>query len=210
LKWDVEQVRIEPSDPADPELQALIQATLAKHLTTEETAVVGRSTRAMAPREAAQFAVEAARTAAKADVALIGGTTFGAGLPAGAVTRFAFDACIRFDGTLFVAEIDGRQLAALLARANHGPNTPFAARTGENLVAALAPGLDAIEPARRYRLVTTDWVAKNAKSYFGENPPALTEQPGLKLKPVVMSALRSTDGAPRGDLFPVEPARESR
>jgi len=38
-------------------------------------------------------------------------------------------------------------------------------------------------------LVTTDWVAKNAKNYLGENPPALTEQPALKLKAAVMRAL---------------------
>ena len=47
-----------------------------------------------------------------------------------------------------------------------------------------------IDDRRRYRFVTTDWVAKNARTYLGENPPALTEVPGLKLKAAVLAALR--------------------
>ena len=186
--WNVEQQRIGPDDPADEKLAALIRATLAQHLTAEETVVVGRTTRALGPTEAALFAVEAARRAAGADFALVGATTFGAGLPAGEVSRFALDACVRFDGPLFTAEVDGAWLQQLLARCNQGPATPWADRAGENLVAA-APA--EIIPGRRYRFVTTDWVAKNAKSYLGETAPALTEQPALKLKAAVMRALNS-------------------
>ena len=184
--WSVEQQRIAPDDPVDETLAALIRVTIEQNLTTEETAVVGRTSRALGPTEAARFAVEAARRAAGADCALVGATTFGAGLPAGEVSRFALDACVRFDGSLFTAEVDGAWLQQLLARCNQGPDTPWANRAGENLVAA-APA--EIIPGRRYRLVTTDWVAKNAKNYLGENPPALTEQPALKLKAAVMRAL---------------------
>jgi 2',3'-cyclic-nucleotide 2'-phosphodiesterase (5'-nucleotidase family) len=159
---------------------------MAQHLTAEETVVVGRAPRALGPTEAARFAVEAARVAASADAAMIGATTFGAGLPAGEVSRFALDACVRFDGTLFVAEVDGAWLKKLMARANQGPDTPFAERAGENLV-AVAPVT--IEPGRRYRFVTSDWVAKNAKNYLGDNAPALHEQPDRKLKAAVIAAL---------------------
>ena len=186
--WSVEQQRIAPDDPVDETLAALIRATLEQHLTTEETAVVGRTPRALGPTDAALSAVEAARRAAGADCALVGATTFGAGLPAGEVSRFALDACVRFDGPLFIAEVDGAWLQQLLARCNQGPDTPWADRAGEKLVAA-APA--EIIPGRRYRLVTTDWVAKNAKSYLGETPPTLTEQPALKLKAAVMRALNS-------------------
>jgi len=186
--WSVEQQRITPDDPADKTLAALIRATLEQHLTTEETAVVGRTTRALGPTDAALFAVEAARRAAVADCALVGATTFGAGLPAGEVSRFALDACVRFDGPLFTAEVDGAWLQQLLARCNQGPDTPWANRAGENLVAA-APA--EIIPGRRYRFVTTDWVVKNAKSYLGETPPTFVEQPALKLKGAVMRALHS-------------------
>jgi 5'-nucleotidase / UDP-sugar diphosphatase len=188
LHWTVEQTKIADRDPADPALAKLIRETLAQHLTAEETAVVGRTKRALAPSEAAAFAVEAARRAAHADVAVIGATTFGAGLPEGDVSRFALDACVRFDGTLFVGEIDGVRLKKILARANQGPDKPFTDRAGENLV-AIAPA--EIVPTRTYRLVTTDWVARNAANYLGENPPALTEQPDLKLKPAVTAALHA-------------------
>jgi 2',3'-cyclic-nucleotide 2'-phosphodiesterase (5'-nucleotidase family) len=187
LRWEVEQQPLAADDPADPALANLIRETLAAQLTPAETAIIGRTPRALGPGEAAMFAVEAARAAAGAEAALIGATTFGAGLPAGAVARHEFDACVRFDGPLFVAEVEGAWLQALLARANQGPDTPFAARAGENLLVA-APA--AIEPGRRYRFVTTDWVAKNARTYLGENPPALAErQPELKLKAAVLAAL---------------------
>ena len=119
-------------------------------------------------------------------MAVVGATTFGAGLPAGDVTRFEFDACVRFDGALFTADVDGAWLKKILARANQGPDTPFAERAGENLI-AVAPAV--IEPVRRYRFVTTDWIAKNAKTYLGDDPPALVERPELKLKAAVISAL---------------------
>lgn len=185
--WHVESRVLRADDPADPDFARRIAATLAEHLTAEETAVVGRTARALGPSEAAAFAVAAARTAAGADVAVVGATTFGAGLPAGDVSRFAFDACVRFDGPLFAAEVDGAWLRRLVARCNHGPDTPFAARTGENLVAAAGP--QRFEDGRRYRFVTTDWIAKNAAQYLGENPPALAEVPGLKLKAAVLRAL---------------------
>jgi hypothetical protein len=72
--------------------------------------VVGRTTAALGPAEAARFVVAALREAAGADAAFIGNTTFGAGLPGGAVTREEFDACVRFDGTIFTAEVDGARL----------------------------------------------------------------------------------------------------
>jgi 5'-nucleotidase / UDP-sugar diphosphatase len=184
--WDVEQTAIKPTDPADPVLAKLVRETIAQHLTPEENVVVGRLPHALGPTDAARFAVEAARLAAGAEVALIGATTFGAGLPSGEVTRYAFDACVRFDGTLFTADIDGEQLTKILRHANQGPDTPFAERAGENLIAVAPAKLVA---GRSYRFVTTDWVAKNAVKYLGENPPALTERTDLKLKAAVVAAM---------------------
>lgn len=179
-------MRLAAGDPEDATLAALVRKTMSQHLTTEETTIVGKLREPLGPTEAARFAVEAARVAARADAAMIGGTTFGAGLPAGEVSRFALDASVRFDGPLFVAEVDGAWLRVLLDRSNQGPDTPFADRAGENLVAV---GPAAIDPTRRYRFVTTDWVARNAKNYFGANAPVLTEHPGLKLKAAVIQAL---------------------
>lgn len=188
-RWTVEQFPLAATDPADPELAALIQKTSAQHLTPEDLAVVGRNPTpaALAPAEAARFVVAALRTGAHADAAVIGATTFGAGLPAGDITRFALDACVRFDGTIFIAEITGAELAAILAKSNQDPATPLAARRGENLV-AVGPTTP-LDPARRYRLATTDWGAKNARTYFGSETLGFVEQPTLRLKALATAAL---------------------
>lgn len=186
VHWAIEQVEVDPARPADPELAALVRTAEAQHLEPADREVVGRLPRALAPGEAALLAVEALRVAAGVDVAVIGNTTFGGGLPAGEVTRYAFDACVRFDGAVAVAEVDGRRLAQILARANPGPDTPFAERAGEYLVAA-APA--EIDPARTYRLATNDWGVRNQRAYFGEVELAFTEVPGLRFKPAVLQAL---------------------
>lgn len=189
-QWTVEQFPLAAADPADPELAALITKTSAQHLTPSDLAVLGRNPTpaALAPADAARFVVAALRHAALADAAVIGATTFGAGLPGGDVTRFALDACVRFDGTIFIAEITGTELAAVLDKSNQDPATPLAARRGENLVAVGPSG--PFDPARRYRLATTDWAAKNARTYFGSDTLAFTEHPTLHLKALVTAALR--------------------
>jgi 5'-nucleotidase/UDP-sugar diphosphatase len=194
-RWTVEQIPVPSDGPADAELAMLIKETRAKHLTPEDTAVVGRSAAALGPAEAARMVVGALREAAGVDAAFIGNTTFGAGLPAGDVTREEFDACVRFDGTIFTAEVDGARLRQLLAAANLGPDTPFELRRGEFSHAAGPAGID---PAKTYRLATTDWGARNTARYFGE--PALTwrEQAGLRLKAAVLAKLNGTNAAPAG------------
>jgi len=186
-RWDVEPVLLDAAAPGDPRLAETIRQTLEKTLTPEDRAIVGRTARALAPGEAARFVVEAVRAATGADAAVIGATTFGSGLPAGGVSRFAFDACVRFDGTLCVGEIDGAALRRLLAGANQGPDTPFAERRGENLI-FVAP--KDVVPGKRYRIATNDWAAKNAAAYFGGDAPVWQERPELKLKAVVTDALQ--------------------
>jgi 2',3'-cyclic-nucleotide 2'-phosphodiesterase (5'-nucleotidase family) len=186
-RWSVAQSPLAVTDPVDPELAALIQKISAQHLTSEDLVVLGRNASALAPGAAARFVVAALRTAARADAAVIGATTFGAGLPAGEVTRVALDACVRFDGTIFVAEISGTELTAILAKSNQDPATLFSARRGENLV-AVGPALP-LDPARRYRLATTDWGAKNARTYFGSETLGFVEQPNLRLKSLATAAL---------------------
>ena len=188
LRWSVSQ---EPlgENSSDPEISALVRETLAQQLTEEEQVVVGRSPLTLGPGDAARLVVEAARVAVAADAAMVGGTTFGAGLPEGPVTRFAFDACVRFDGPLFMAEVSGAWIKRLLARSNQGPETPWADRAGENLV-TVAPAV--IDEGARYRFVTTDWVARNAAAYLGADAPALTQHPSARLKAAALAALRSS------------------
>lgn len=187
LRWTVEQKPIRAGDAADPEMATVVKRASDKYLTPDDTAVVGRLKVALDPREAALYAVAAVRSATAADVAVIGATTFGGGLPGGTVTRYAFDNCVRFDGPLFAGEITGAQLQQLTARANQGPETPFDERSGENLVLV---GPAAIQPQRRYRLVTSDWIARKPQDYLGANAPALTQLPDATLKGCVLQALQ--------------------
>lgn len=185
-RWVVEQIPLPADGPADAELAALIRETRAKYLTAEDTAIVGRLPAALGPGAAARWVVGALRQAAGVDAAFVGNTTFGAGLPAGDVTRAEFNACVRFDGTIFTAEVDGARLRQLLTAANLGPDTPFEQRRGEFSFAA---GPDVIEPKKTYRLATTDWGARNTARYFGEPALVWQEQPALKLKAAVLPAL---------------------
>lgn len=184
--WQVEPVALRDSDPADPEMAALISEVRAHYLQPEDRAAIGRTTGAASKAEAARSAAEALRMSAGVDAAFIGNTTFGGGLPAGDVTREAFDAFVRFDGAIFVAEVDGRRLRQLLAAANQGPGTPFAERRGEFNFAA---GPAETDPARTYRIATTDWGARNTDRYFGEPAIAWTERTGLRLKAAVLARL---------------------
>lgn len=185
LRWQVEQVAVPADGPADPDLAGLIRDVRERWLTPEDRAVVGQSKRAMGTAEAARFVARVLREGAKVDAAFVGNTTFGAGLPAGDVTQLEFDACVRFDGPIYTALVDGARLTALLA-ANQGPETPFAQRAGEF---NFADGPAEIETGRRYRIATTDWGAKNTARYFGEPAIAWTERPELHLKALVRARL---------------------
>ncbi len=185
--WSVEQTSIPIDGPVDAELAGLIRETRLKYLTPDDTAVVGRSPRAMPPEEAAKFVIGLLASSAGVDAAFVGNTTFGAGLPEGEISRIEFDACVRFDGTIFTAEVDGARLQSLLADANQGPDRPFDKRHGEFLFAV---GPAQIDPAKRYRIATTDWGVRNTESYFG--PPAIAWQElgGAKFKVRILAGLK--------------------
>lgn len=185
--WEVEQLPLSASDPADSELSALIARTMENCLRPAERESVGDTAFERSPSAAASFVVEALRQATQADAAIVAGTTFGAGLPQGPVSRYALNACVRFDGAIFAGEIEGAQLNQLLARTNQGTDTPFAERQGENLVSASSRAR--FEPGRSYRLATIDWVVKNRARYLPQVTTEFTEAPELKLKAVAIQAL---------------------
>jgi 2',3'-cyclic-nucleotide 2'-phosphodiesterase (5'-nucleotidase family) len=142
--------------------------------------------RALPFREASIMAAAMVRDAADADVGAIGNTTFGDGLPRGAVTRHRFRAFLRFDNPLVRATVDGATLRAVLARSNHFEEMPFADRTGEYLVATpLAP----IVPGRRYTIATDGWIRANAERYLGTSALQFEEVSGPSLRDVVARGL---------------------
>jgi len=184
-RWDVEQ-RLISGDRADPKLSALIRETQVRYLTPTDREVVARIPAALAPYAAARLVTSALRSGVRADASFVPNTTFGNGFSSPEVTRAAFDACVRFDGPIFVGTVDGARLRELLKVANQTVDTPFAQRTGEfNMAEAPAT----IEDAQSYRIVTTDWGAKNSSRYFGASPILWHEQSGSTLKEVVLHAI---------------------
>jgi 5'-nucleotidase / UDP-sugar diphosphatase len=185
--WSVEQIQIPSEGPADPELAEIIKETRQKNLTSEDMVPVGRSKSAMSPGEAARWVTRILAGSAGVDAAFIGNTTFGAGLPSGEISRIEFDACIRFDGSIFVADVEGVRLRALLSEANQGTETKFESRRGEFLIAC---GPASIDPAKHYRIATTDWGARNSQNYFGLPAVEWHEFPGAKFKARVIEGLK--------------------
>lgn len=185
--WEIEQVPLTSSAPADPEIASLIKQTMDRYLTPAERETVGTTASELSPNAAATFVVEAVRQATMADAAIVGATTFGAGLPHGSVSRYALNACVRFDSTIFVGEIDGAQLDQLLARTNQGPSTPFAERQGEKIISAAKSSR--FEAGRVYRFATVDWIVKNQDRYLPNLRTTWVEHPDLKLKAIAIQAL---------------------
>ncbi|CDZ57079.1 metallophosphoesterase [Neorhizobium galegae] len=182
---ELARIEIDRTGPSSAVLKDLIPAVLAKHLKDEERAVIAKTGKAMTLGETARFAAQAMVAKTGADIGFIGHTSFGTGLPAGDVSRFDFNAGLRFEGKLMVSEVDATALAAILARCNQDGDIPLAARTGDFLYAApKAP-----EGKQRYKIVCNDWSAINRKSYFGREDIAFTEVPDVKLKQLVAETL---------------------
>jgi 2',3'-cyclic-nucleotide 2'-phosphodiesterase (5'-nucleotidase family) len=175
---------IDPTAPASEKLAALIPAVMAKYLTAEDTARVGKSGKAMSNDETGLFVAAAMAEKAGADIGFIGHTTFGAGLPEGDVSLYAFNSSVRFDGKMMKAEVDAKSLSEILARCNQFGDFAFAKRTGDYLYAnPKVPGKD------RFTIVCNDWSAKNQKSYFGREDMTFTEIPALMVKAVALEKL---------------------
>lgn len=181
----VEMRVVSPDMPADEGLSALIAAALDEHLTDAEREVIGESTVARDLPASILFATEAVRAATGADIAMLGHTTFGQPIPMGPVTRYDFDAYIRFDGDLQVAEVTGEQLSAILTRANQHRAASLDQRTGDFVHAA---EID-IDPAATYRLAVNGWTATNQGAYLGTEDLSFAPVEGLALKAVVAEAL---------------------
>ena len=181
----IEIVAIDRGATPSPTLGALIEKTLAQHLTSEERETVAKAAKAMTVDDAGRRVAELIATKTGADVGFIGHTSFGAGLPKGDIRRYDFNACLRFEGKLMVTEVDGEVLTQILSRCNQDGNIPLAKRTGDYLYAM--PENPAAKD--RYKLVCNDWSATNQKSYFGRTDLTFNEVQNVKLKQTVLEGL---------------------
>jgi hypothetical protein len=116
---------------------------------------------------------------------MLGHTTFGQPIPQGPVTRFDFDAYIRFDGDIRVAEVPGAVLSQIMGRANQHLASSLDQRTGDFVHAA---ALD-IDADATYRLAVNGWTAMNQGPYLGTEDLVFEPVEGLMLKAIVSEAL---------------------
>ncbi|MET3528212.1 metallophosphoesterase [Phenylobacterium koreense] len=170
---------------SSPRLATLIPGILAEALTDQERTILGASPAALSLGQTGRAVAAAMAAATGAHAGFIGHTTLGTGLPAGPVSRHAFDAVVRFEGKFMIAEVSRERLAAFMARSNQDRPMPLDHRNGDFLYG------DTI--ARRagplVRIVTTDWCASNQAEYFGVSDLVFREIPDLRLKPVAAKAL---------------------
>ncbi|MEM8551990.1 MAG: metallophosphoesterase [Pseudomonadota bacterium] len=181
----VTPVEIAPGDEGDAELTATITALEEEHLTAEDKATIATLDGPLDFTDGVFVAVEAVRKAADADVAFIGHTTFGTGLPAGNVRRYDFDAFIRFDGSILTAQVRGATLAAIMGRANQHEAATLEARTGDFVYAREIQ----IDAEATYTIAVNGWTARNQEAYLGTQNVPFREVPGMMLKSTVMDAL---------------------
>jgi len=176
---------IDPHGPNNADLSALIAATLSEHLTEAEQAVLGRAPATLSLGDTGRQVALGLATAASAHIGFIGHTTLGTGIQAGPVTRFAYDAIVRFDGKLMVAEVTPAQLRLILKRANQDRPLPLSERTGDFVYASPEPR----NITGPIKIATNDWCALNQAEYFGTTDLAFTEIPSPGIKALGRTAL---------------------
>ena len=130
----------------------------------------------------AQRTVEIMRDSAHTDVALSTASSFRQALPRGVVTLEALRAALPYDNEILVYPLRGDVVEKLLA---YGKS-----RQGSDSFAIVASP-NAIDPARTYRVATTDYLAKNAPGYRDFFAGLTAETPGLHVRDEVRKRIAS-------------------
>lgn len=172
----------------DAALTDVIEAQKAEHLTAEDSEIIANIPEAMDLHRSILVATDALRQATDADIALIGHTTFGAPLAAGPMSRYDFNAFVRFGGGLKVADVPGARLAQILTRANQFTAETLEGRTGDYVHVA---DVD-IDTGRTYRLAVNGWTAINQDAYLGTTDLPFEDVAELELKAVISDHLAAT------------------
>lgn len=168
------------------DLAEIIAAEKAKHLTAQDREIIADIPRSLDLHNSILIATDAMRLATQADLALIGHTTFGAPLSAGLLTRYDFDAFVRFGGGMKVASVTGDKLADILALANQFAAETLEQRSGDYVHVAKVD----LDSSKTYRLAVNAWTAINQKAYLGTEDLQFDDVEGLELKTVIVDHLR--------------------
>ena len=180
---------VEPG-AGDAALADVVAAQMGEHLTDEDNEIIAVIPRNFDIHNSILQATEAMRKATEADIAMIGHTTFGAPLSQGPLSRFDFNAFVRFGGGVQVAEVGGGQLLSILGRANQFAAKDLEGRTGDYVHVADHD----IDPSGNYRLAVNAWTAMNQKAYLGTEDLPFQDVEGLELKAVISDHLARTFG----------------
>ena len=182
IRLDSHNLHLAEMTETDPDLSALLASLDERYLDEDDLRIIGKVEQALTLSEAAAWAAEQISRATDADISLVNHTSFGAGLPAGGLPQFRFDAFLRFDNPVMVATVKGPTLRSILAL-----NDP---RNGHYLYAS------PLQPAdeKEYVLATTRWVAMeaNQERYLGTRL-VFEEVTGLTTRQILLQALKETE-----------------
>jgi 2',3'-cyclic-nucleotide 2'-phosphodiesterase (5'-nucleotidase family) len=184
---DVTRRAIAPDTTLDKGHAAAVREMVQKHLTEQDRVQVGRLAAPLGLGDAARVLAGAMARATQSHIGIMSHTTLGTGLPAGSITAYDLAAFIRFDGPLFLAELDGATVASLYGVANQDGELPLAARRGDFIYMNVEP----VSQAFRYRVVTNGWtrLPANQRRYFDREGLTFTEIPEKRLRAIMAEAL---------------------
>ncbi len=176
-------IPIAADSPEDPEIAAEVGRIVASadrelDVTVGQAAVELSARRELTRHQEAPFGdflADLAREITQADLALFNGGSFRSSIPAGPVTLKQIHQAFPFRNELVVGTLSGAQVLAALARSasldpqdNHGGFLQVSGVRyvidGRRLASATVDG-QPIDPERRYRVVTSDFLAEGGDGY---------------------------------------------
>ena len=180
-------VRVDGALPADALLQRRIEA-MERELEGDPAYApyfkpIGSTPRVIPVDDVAKRTVEVMRAAAKADVALSTASSFRQDIPAGTLTLEALRASLPYDNEIVVYAMSGADLRRLLA---------FGASLAGSDSFAIVAGGDFIDPAKTYRVATTDFLAHVASGYRDFFTGRSEEKTGLRVREELRKRLTSS------------------
>ncbi|MCC5871864.1 MAG: bifunctional metallophosphatase/5'-nucleotidase [Gammaproteobacteria bacterium] len=184
---EVTLTRMAARGPEDGAMAEAVQQLRDTTLTAAERRTVGRITEAMTLPAAARWASRQLQQDPELDAVFLNHTSFGAGLPAGDLSRYRFDRFLRFDNGLMQVQVDAATLRSIIDRASPQQAMPLAERSGDTLHGAWPEP----EEGRHYRLLTSDWIAlpANQTRYLGASFD-FEPVPGTSIKARLLQALQ--------------------
>ena len=184
-EYRTENIGVTSDDGAD-DLGEIITAQKAAHLKAEDREIIANIPRSLDLHNSVLIATDAMRLATLADLAMIGHTTFGAPLSEGPLTRYDFDAFVRFGGGMKVASVAGDKLAGILTLANQFAAETLEQRSGDYVHVAKVD----LDANKTYRLAVNAWTAINQKAYLGTDDLQFEDVEDLELKAVIVDHLQ--------------------